>query len=274
MKTPVRVGVCSWSLHPKTPQELAERARACGVDKIQLALDPIRRGLWDLRQTDEVLTNAGIGVVSGMMEMKGEDYSTLQSIERTGGVLPDEHWEANLTAARQNASIASKLKLPLVTFHAGILPHEPKDPRRKVIFERVRAIADAFRQAGVATALETGQETALTLRDSLRELPDIGVNFDAANMILYGKGDPRESVKILAPHIVQYHVKDAVPAKTPGTWGTEVAQGTGAVQWREFLGLLQDEGIVKDLMIERESGEDRVGEIRAAREIVRQVLGV
>jgi sugar phosphate isomerase/epimerase len=273
MEPVLRVGVCSWSLHPNSPDELAEKALACGVDTIQLALDPIRRGEHDLQRMQEVLTKAKLAVASGMMAMKGEDYTTLQTIEQTGGVLPDEHWEENLTAARQNAALAAKLSLPLVTFHAGILPHDAGDPRRKAVLERVRAVADCFRQVGVATALETGQETAETLDAALRELPGIGVNFDAANMILYGKGDPREAVRVLARHVVQYHVKDAIPAKAAGTWGTEVRQGTGAVGWKEFLVLLRGLGILKNLLIEREAGGDRIDDIRGARELIREALG-
>lgn len=102
----------------------------------------------------------------------------------------------------------------------------------------------------------------------------MGVNYDAANMILYGKGDPREAVRVLAPRISQFHVKDAIPATTPGDWGTEVPQGTGAVRWPDFLLLLRSLGLDRDLMIEREGGEARIDDIRRARAIILETLGV
>ena len=62
----------------------------------------------------------------------GEDYSSLDSIKETGGVVPDEHWDANWSNIQHVAKIASGLDLKLVTFHAGFLPHEENDyrPRR------------------------------------------------------------------------------------------------------------------------------------------------
>src|SRR5207244_3794505 len=102
-------------------------------------------------------------ILSGMMAMKGEDYSTLESIRRTGGVRPDEHWPENLAAAAANARIASALGMRLVTFHAGFLPDDRADPTRRAMLDRLRAIADAFAQRDIAVALETGQETAGTL---------------------------------------------------------------------------------------------------------------
>lgn len=272
MSTKPRLAVCSWSLQAESPLDLARKVRACGLSYVQLALDPLRRGEWSVEETERALTSEGIGVLSGMMEMAGEDYRTLESIARTGGVLPDDRWQENLTAARANAAIAARLGLPLVTFHAGVIPHGARDPRRAVVLERIRAVADTFREAGAATALETGQEPAAALLQALRQLPGIGVNYDAANMILYGTGDPWESVRILASEVVQYHVKDAVPSATPGTWGTEVPHGTGAVRWPEFVPFLAAKGWLRDLVIEREGGGARVADVTRAREILEAAL--
>lgn len=268
----VEIGVCSWSLEPSSPEDLVAKVRACGLSRIQLALDPIRRGSWRMDATARALREAGIGILSGMMEMKGEDYTSLETIARTGGVLPDETWEENLAAARRDAEIAAALALPLVTFHAGVIPHPNEGRRRAVVLERVRAVARCFEERGIEVALETGQERAADLWEALRELPTVGVNFDAANMILYGKGDPAEAVRLLAPRIVQVHVKDAIPTKTPGTWGTEVPQGTGAVGWPAFAGLLRSLVPGRNLLIEREGGSDRAGDVRKARLLLEKAL--
>ncbi|MCH7793043.1 MAG: hypothetical protein IID31_12280, partial [Planctomycetes bacterium] len=96
---PGRIGVCSWSLSPGSPAELVEELERVGIDAVQLALDPIRRGEWNERETIATLRDAGIDILSGMMTMAGEDYSTLESIRRTGGVRLDDYWEANLATA-------------------------------------------------------------------------------------------------------------------------------------------------------------------------------
>ena len=89
-----------------------------------------------------------------------------------------------------------------------------------------------------------GLETARRRRPALLELlqklkrPNVGVNFDPANMILYDKGDPIEALRMLGPWIRQVHIKDARRTKVPGTWGEEVAAGTGEVDWQAFFATL------------------------------------
>ena len=97
----------------------------------------------------------------------------------------------------------------------------------------------------------------------------IGVNFDPANMILYAMGDPVAAVRVLAPRIAQVHIKDAIATKVAGTWGSEVRAGTGAVDWNAFLAALGAVAAPVRLVIEREAGEDRVGDIRAAVEMLK-----
>lgn len=239
---------------------------------MQLHLDPIRTGDWDLDATRTVLENAGLRILSAMMTTKGEDYTTLESIARTGGVRPDETWDDNLAAAQVNADIAQRLGLDLVTFHAGFLP-EAGSPERAKITDRLNQIADAFASCGVRVALETGQESPAELLGLLDELgrDDVGVNFDPANMILYASGDPIASLETLAPHVMQVHIKDADPPAAPGQWGTERPMGQGSVDWEAFFRVDQTRLGGVDLLIERESGEDRAGDILHASRLVRRL---
>jgi L-ribulose-5-phosphate 3-epimerase len=269
-----QLGVCSWSLKPRSPQDLAQKARWCGVDAVQLALDPLRRGEWGVEDTLAALSAAGLSIASGMMAMAGEDYSTLESIRRTGGVGPDERWAENLAAARANAELAWRLRLPLVSFHAGFLPEDRRDPRRVVLLERLGALADVFAERGVAVGFETGQESAVTLLQFLADLarPAVGVNFDPANLLLYGMDDPVAALQRLLPHVLQVHVKDARRPRVVGQWGEELPAGTGEVEWGAFLALLRRGARKVWLMIEREAGEQRVGDVRRARDLVRREL--
>jgi len=261
------LGVCSWSLEPTSPADLVNKVKDSGLRAIQLALDPIRTDptTWPLKDTWKRLDHAGISVASGMMTMKGEDYSTIESIRRTGGIRMDEHWEANLAAAKANAEIAHQYGLEMVTFHAGFIPESPKDRERTKIVERIIEIAECFAEHDITIALETGQETADTLRSVMDDIdhPMIGVNFDPGNMILYGTGDPVQAVKDLALFIDQIHIKDATPPASPGVWGKEVVIGQGAVNWQDFFAALLEEEVECDMMIEREAGSSRVADIRA-----------
>ena len=268
-----RIGVCSWSLGATTPDDLASALGRVGVRKVQLALDPLRTGHWDEIRTGQVLRTAGVQIVSGMMRMAGEDYSSLESIRRTGGLRPDATWSANVQAARANARIARRLRIPLVTFHAGFIPDQP-GPDRRTLIERLRTIADIYDDAGVQVALETGQETAATLMAALKELdrPFVGVNFDPANMVLYGMGNPTDALAQLAHRVLQVHVKDALPPGKPGEWGDEAVAGSGSVDWIRFFDILKREQLSADIVIERESSATRETEIVRARELITEHL--
>jgi len=253
--------------------DLADKLDQCGMCVVQLALDPLRLGAWDVKETTQVLAQRGITIVSGMMAMAGEDYSSLHAIRMTGGVRPEHHWMDNLHVAGVNAKIAAALGLPLVTFHAGFLPHDRRDPEYATMIERISAMAEMFHGKGVsAVALETGQESAPILSQVMRDLANsrIGVNFDPANMILYDMGDPVAAMRDLRPWIMQLHVKDALPATEADQWGVEVPAGHGAVRWNDFFACLNESGLDVDLLIEREAGDARINDVRIAAALVRQ----
>lgn len=269
----MRVGVCSWSLQPESPASLAGAVRHCGLTAVQLALDPILTGQWPLTETVRVLGDSGIAILSAMLQTQGEDYTTLETIKQTGGLRLDGYWLANLDTARRAAPLLRELGLSLVTFHAGFLPHDPADALRRTMMSRIRAIHDVFAEAAIDVALETGQESAGTLRELLEELalPHLGVNFDPANMILYGMGDPVEALATLAPWVKQIHLKDAVASEAPGQWGAEVPIGTGRVDWPAFFGSVRENAVAVDFCIEREAGESRIADVRAGHEYLRSI---
>lgn len=233
---------------------------------VQLALDPIRAGRWSIESTRRALNGSGTTVYSGMMAMHGEDYATIDAIRATGGVRPAATWDANVKAAHDNAAVARELGIYLVTFHAGFIPEDESDPERETMIERVAAIARAFGDQGVRVALETGQESPAALAAVLADerLAEVGVNFDPANMVLYGSGDPIDALRVLAPRVSQIHLKDADPAPEPGVWGTEQPLGEGSVDWDAFFALVRERLPGVGLIVEREAGETRIEDVRTA----------
>lgn len=265
-----RLAVCSWSLQPATPEELFQSLEAIGLPRVQLALDPLREKPEVWGRFGAEAARRGVTIVSGMFGTVGEDYTTLDTIKATGGVVPDATWEQNWRNIQQIVNIAADLGLKLVTFHAGFLPHEESDPGFAKLFQRISQIADLFSQRGISLGFETGQETAETLSQFLTKLnrPTVGVNFDPANMILYAKGDPIAALRTLSPWLKQCHIKDANLTQTPGTWGEEVVVGTGQVDWSAFFALLRTLNFTGDCCIEREAGSQRIADIRTARDHV------
>jgi L-ribulose-5-phosphate 3-epimerase len=263
-----RLGVCSWSLQPNGLADLIERVHGCGMSRVQVALDPIASGSWGNDAVDRLRTESSVSFFSGMMATVGEDYSTLESIRRTGGIRPDEHWRANLDRSKRNAMIANQLGIELVTFHAGFIPNT-KSLEYTTLIDRVHQIADAFGQHGIKLALETGQEQSEIMLDLLDipALSKVGVNFDPANMILYGSGDPIGALEQLRDRVVQIHMKDAIASKSPNDWGTEVPAGQGEVDWDEFFTIVRSLPNEINIAIEREAGDQRISDIIMARDI-------
>lgn len=265
--TPDQLAVCSWSLQPATPRQLIQQMQEIGLGRIQCALDPVREnpGVWGKLAQD--CEKAGMSLVSGTFGCMGEDYSNMESIRRTGGIVPDSTWPENWKNIQATADLAREMGLKLVSFHAGFLPHDEKEPAYRKLLDRLRLVADLFAAKGIDLALETGQESAAILKYFLEKLErsNVGVNFDPANMILYENDNPIEALRILGPWLKQCHMKDAIRTRVPGTWGEEVVLGTGEVNWRDFFSTLEALSFRGYLAIEREAGQQRVEDVRAAR---------
>ena len=127
-----------------------------------------------------------------------------------------------------------------------------------------------FKRKGLDLAFETGQEDAEDLEMFLIKLnrPNVGVNFDPANMILYDRGDPIDALHTLSKRLKQVHIKDAIRTKKPGEWGQEVPVGTGEVEWKEFFNTLDELRFAGFCSIEREAGDQRLADNKTAREYV------
>ena len=268
-----RLAVCSWSLQPSDANDLVQQLQAIGINRVQIALDPIRERTAVWGRIVDLFRQNNITMVSGMFETVGEDYFTLESIQRTAGLVPDATWDENWRNIQTHAVIASQLELKLVTFHAGFLPQDQNDPAFRKLLDRIILVADRFAAKGIELGFETGQETAETLRAFLKRLnrPNAGVNFDPANMILYDNGSPIEALRALGPWLKQCHIKDATRTRKPGAWGQEAVVGTGEVNWREFFRTLAELRFTGDLCIEREAGNQRAADICAAKQFLESV---
>ena len=266
-----RVGVCSWSWQLPM-KEVAAKMDAAGVKGVHLALGPFiapdrRHGAAEGAEAwafvKGKVARGEWNVMSTMIGTVGEDYSTLETIRKTGGIVPDQHWEENKKIVTRGAQLTQELGCKYMSTHAGFL--DESDPKAyKKYVERVAWMRDECRKYGVTLILESGQETAEDLAAFMPKVQGVGINFDPANMILYAKGQPMKALKILYPWIKQVHVKDACETKVPGTWGTEVAWGEGEVGGKAFLAELEDLGYAGNYVIEREAGTDRPGDIAKA----------
>ena len=270
-----RLAVCSWSLQPTDPANLVTQLKDIGLKRVQLDLDPLRQNAPVWGKLPDVFEQNGIIAVSGMFRTVGEDYTTLETIRRTGGLVPDRTWEQNWKNLQVTVKNAKKLGLKIVMTHAGFLPHDPADPDFNKMIQRMRTVARLFADHGITFCCETGQETAAALKSFLEHLrePNVAVNFDPANMLLYNNGDPIEALRTIGKYVKSSHVKDANVTKVPGTWGEEVPVGTGQVNWPAFFTTMAEINFPGYLCFEREAGDQRLADICAGRKFVEKLLG-
>jgi L-ribulose-5-phosphate 3-epimerase len=260
------VAICSWSLPSAGMRELVQSVGELGLSHVHLALAPLlflddKHKHFELGQ----LRSAGLSLTAGMIAFPGEDYSTLARIRVTGGFVPDETWDLRRQLTLAAGKLAQELGLTLLTTHVGFIPPSDHADYPKLI-KRIAEVAAGLADAGITLAMETGQETASELLQFLNDLPvrNVGVNFDPANMILYGSGDPIEAIETLDRHIRHVHIKDAVASENPGMdWGQLTQVGAGQVDFHEMLTALSDIRYEGPLAIEQESGRRRVEDVRA-----------
>ncbi len=262
-RSPWTLGVCSWSLQVKSIPELKGLLDQLGINVVQIACGDPHHASWD--EGDDMPRAAlasGIVMTGAMLGFPGEDYTTPRTIKETGGFGNPATRAERLERLKWALERTRALGLTDLTLHAGFLP-EPDDPGRKAMLETLARAGQLAAEAGITLAFETGQETADLLRRTLDELkaPNLKVNFDPANMLLYDMGDPIRAVEILGPDIRSVHVKDARRTKVPGEWGQEVPLGEGEVNIPRFLRALESAGYTGPLIVEREVG-DQAGRLR------------
>jgi L-ribulose-5-phosphate 3-epimerase len=254
---PLAIGVCSWSLQVKSVPELKRLLDRLGIDVVQIACGDPHHAAWEEGdKLPEVARAAGFRMTGAMLGFPGEDYTTPQTIQKSGGFGNPATRAERLERFKWAIERTRALGLTDLMLHAGFLP-EPKDPDRKPFLDTLAKVSELARGKGLTIAFETGQETADLLRRTLDDLkcPNLKVNFDPANMLLYDKGDPLRAVEILGPDIHSVHVKDANRPRVPGNWGDEVPLGQGQVNIRQFVKTLKKVGYKGALCIEREVGD-------------------
>jgi sugar phosphate isomerase/epimerase len=266
------IGVCSWSLQPRNMGDLLGHMRQLGLQHVQLAmayfldLDESRR-----HQELDLLQQAGVIITAGMINFPDEDYSSIAIIRDTGGYVPEKTWPQRKQMTIEAAKLIKQLGVSLLSAHIGFVPPS-NHSQYEMVIGRIREVAAALAEVGVGLLMETGQERAAELLKFMNDLSsrNVYVNFDPANMLMYGAGDPVEAIEVLGRHIRHVHVKDAVLSKQPGViWGEEVPFGTGQVGAGRFLTALKKVHYTGPLVIEREAGSTRLADVQTAIQTLR-----
>lgn len=184
----------------------------------------------------------------------------------TLGLVPPEYRAERLAALKKWADFAAKIGTKAIITHCGFIPENMTDPLFPGTVEAIRDIAQYCKDRGLEFWFETGQETPVTLLRVIERVGtgNLGINFDTANVILYGKGNPIDALDVFGKYVRNIHVKDGLYPTDGDHLGREVQVGEGKVRYPEFIKCLKQIGFTGELIIEREiSGDQQNRDIQA-----------
>src|SRR5262245_7053086 len=157
---PLAIGVCSWSLQVKSVPELKQLMDQLGLSVVQIACGDPHHASWD--EGDDMpnaAKAAGFQMTGTMLGFPGEDYTTPQTIQKTGGFGDPATRPERLERFKWALDRTKQLGLSDMMLHAGFLP-EPNSPERTPFLDTLTKVSDLAKAKGITIAFETGQETA------------------------------------------------------------------------------------------------------------------
>jgi sugar phosphate isomerase/epimerase len=249
-----------------------QAVKALGLDTVQVSKLPDRYYTPEgAAEFAGMLRSTGIRADSVVAVFAGESYADRDTVVRTVGFRPLHLIQERLAYLRKCVDFAQAIGAGIVTFHMGFLPDSPGDGAYQQMLAAVTDIAGYAAKRHVTISLETGQETGQQLAAFLDRITvaRVGVNFDPANLVIYGVDSPSQALKHVVSRVTSVHVKDALLPETPGAMGREVRPGEGRAELAECFRMLRGSGFKGALIIEnyvaRGLKTDPVDELRLAK---------
>ncbi|MBQ8523094.1 MAG: sugar phosphate isomerase/epimerase [Clostridia bacterium] len=193
----------------------------------------------------------------------------------TLGLVPVEYRSARMKNLCDGADFAKKLGVTDVVTHMGFIPENPYDPAYAPLCIAIRAVADHLDANGQYLLFETGQETPVTMLRCFETVgrDNLGINLDTANLILYGKANPVDSLEVFGKYVRNIHAKDGKYPVNGHELGVETKLGEGRVDFRRFFEGLRALGYDSYVTIEREiEGDEQTRDIIEAKEYLENII--
>lgn len=193
----------------------------------------------------------------------------------TIGLLPPEYREMRIKNLCDGADFAKKIGVTDVATHMGYIPENPYDPEFIPMCDAIRKVAKHLADNGQYLLFETGQETPVAMIRCFEQvdMPNLGVNLDTANLILYGKANPVDSLDIIGKYVRNLHTKDGFYPTNGHDLGEMAPLGEGKVDFVKLFTKLKDIGYQTYLTIECElGGQTRIEDVRHDRDYIVKVV--
>jgi len=253
-----------------------EKAREVGAEAVQVyavrgEMAPENLTAADIAEKKQILADNGMKISALCGDPGGHGFTNAEmNVER-------------IAMSKRVVDLGLELGTNIVTTHVGVIPCDKNAESFKIMQEACNELAEYANDKDAFFAIETGPETADTLKMFLDSLSSKGVavNLDPANFVMVTGDDPVKAVYTLKDYIVHTHAKDgrrfqpvdprvlygALQHDAIPDWAeyfAELPLGEGDVDWDNYLKALNEIGFNGYLTIEREVGENPTADIAMA----------
>jgi len=256
------------------PDAAMAKVHSLGLPTCQAYVEKMENGL--AGKLTMALEKYGIEATSIVVGGPGKEVWDFYQGPLTIGLVPRETRAARIAHTKRASDFAKECGVAAVQTHCGFIPENPNEELYKETVVAMREVAEYCRKNGQNFRYETGQETPITLVRAIQDvgLENQGVNFDLANLILYGKANPVDAIEILAPYVQGIHAKDGLWPTNPRELGEEVAIGKGKVDFPLIIARLKEMKYPGAVTIEREiSGPQQMEDVRREKEYLEKLIG-
>jgi sugar phosphate isomerase/epimerase len=258
----------------KDPDAALAKVHELGLPTAQVFVDEFDSNL--VNRLGESLQKYQIEATSVVVGGPGREVWDFYQGPLTIGLAPKATRAARIAQIKKASDFAKQCGIPAVQTHCGFIPENPNDAVYKEIIGALREVVSYCKRNGQNFRYETGQETPITLVRAIGDvgLENQGVNFDLANLILYGKANPVDAIEILGPYVQGIHAKDGMWPTNPKQLGEEVPIGKGKVDFPRIIERLKQMKYRGAVTIEREiSGPQQLEDVRAEKTYLEKLIG-
>ena len=272
----MRIGTLVNLGSPDETRRRFARLHALGFDSCQLCSWEPERWTQENAQGIRALSQEyGVELSSFWCGWEGPRVWNFYEGQRTLGLVPPEYRAMRMKNLCDGADFAKRLGVTDVATHMGFIPENPDDPNFLPLCDAVRTVARHLQENGQWLLFETGQETPVTLLRCFEKVgePNLGVNLDTGNLILYGKANPVDALDVIGRYVRNIHAKDGRYPTNGHELGEETRLGEGRVDFRALFARLRALGYDSYVTIEREiDGGQQEKDVCHARDVLAAII--
>lgn len=272
----MRIGVLVQMHKNMNISEEFKKIREMGMESCQLVCWE-REMLTDewAEKVNSAVSEHNIDITAFWCGWEGPKMWNFYEGQETLGLVPEAYRMKRMEMLFEGSDFAKKIGVADLVTHAGFLPENPFDKAYHGVITALKEIARKCKENGQYFLFETGQETPVTLKRAIQDigLDNLGINLDPANLLMYGKGNPIDSLDVFGEYVRGIHGKDGCYPKDGHELGAEMPLGKGKVDYPKFIMKLKEIGYNGDITIEREiDGAEQTKDILSAKELLLKLI--